>query len=621
MKVNDREINIPKKFLKDINLKNFFINNIFKIAKVLSFYRWYPDLYLDSFKKIQPPEAVGFKLFPYQRQLLRMILRYNSTFFCATRSSAKTFINILASYLKAMLYPNIKITIFASTLDQAIRIWKGKHLEIKRIFPLIESFAKFSFQKDKAEAKFSNGAIITVLALSKTSYGERSNALNMEESNLLDNQLYVDVIKPISIYNRILPSGEFDYMETSTMGRFTTSGFNSSSEHGHIMEAYKGYLDNNGSNIFGCDWRLIYFIGRLPKKDIDDSRIEDEAAFRQNFLCEWIGVTSGALMSINKITENRNLLFNDIFDMSKVKQRQYVICSDIAGAGVNNSIAMVAQVDRKKNGELESVKIVEICSLPRKAASSDKANLLKSLWKKWGGDFDQSKSSVQAIIVDSQTIGFTVVQELLKNSTIDGEIIKSFDFCTEKPSDVTADPEEKNSPKIIYCMNATKWNNTDVYNSLTNLFEINKVKTISTFDRVKEDLIIKYLDKKQNEEIDLNDIYKIKLPVELNDIKIQCDQVDILIREVSNLKKIIKEDGKIEVRKNIRTIEKDRVSTIAYILYYVNKYMSSKIKEDTTNLMDYIIGTNNTSLHSRNSRNTSNSNGFGGFQYTNNNRR
>ncbi|MDI3311787.1 MAG: hypothetical protein QJR05_10240 [Thermoanaerobacterium sp.] len=90
--------------------------DIFK--KYASFFRQYPDIFIDT---ITPKES-KFKLFFYQRIFLRVCLRYRYVYATFTRAFSKSFLSILALYLKCIFYPGIKLFICSGGKEQAANI-------------------------------------------------------------------------------------------------------------------------------------------------------------------------------------------------------------------------------------------------------------------------------------------------------------------------------------------------------------------------------------------------------------------------------------------------------------------------------------------------------------------
>lgn len=82
-----------------------------KFLYLASFYKFYPDLFLDS----MTPEDSKYHLNLYQRVMLRCLFRFKNNYIVIARGSAKTFTELLALILKAIMYPGIKLAVTAES--------------------------------------------------------------------------------------------------------------------------------------------------------------------------------------------------------------------------------------------------------------------------------------------------------------------------------------------------------------------------------------------------------------------------------------------------------------------------------------------------------------------------
>jgi len=64
-------------------------------------------------------EDCAFKLFPYQRILLRGMARYKNIYYTFSRGTSKSFLNILWDIIQCILYPNTKVAIASQTKGQS----------------------------------------------------------------------------------------------------------------------------------------------------------------------------------------------------------------------------------------------------------------------------------------------------------------------------------------------------------------------------------------------------------------------------------------------------------------------------------------------------------------------
>lgn len=77
------------------------LNQLDNIRLLISFYREYPDLFIDDIKG----EDSNFKLYDYQRIILRIAMRHRYVYMTLPRGSSKSFLSMLILMLRCILYP------------------------------------------------------------------------------------------------------------------------------------------------------------------------------------------------------------------------------------------------------------------------------------------------------------------------------------------------------------------------------------------------------------------------------------------------------------------------------------------------------------------------------------
>lgn len=161
------EIPIPK----NVKLTEQFINDNRKdIEKVLHLLLIYPDIFLDYIK----PAYSNFKLFFYQRIVLRAAIRFRYLYITAPRAFSKSFLSILAGYLRCMFLPGEKFFIVAPGKMQGAQIIQEKLNEIWRTWPLLkEELVKANIGKDYVTLVFKNGSVFDVVGAIDSQRGGR----------------------------------------------------------------------------------------------------------------------------------------------------------------------------------------------------------------------------------------------------------------------------------------------------------------------------------------------------------------------------------------------------------------------------------------------------------------
>jgi len=72
------------------------------LRKLIAFFKWYPDLFVDF---IKGPDSTFNFLF-YQRIFLRIVMRHRYTYATFPRAYSKSFLSIMALMLRCTFYPN-----------------------------------------------------------------------------------------------------------------------------------------------------------------------------------------------------------------------------------------------------------------------------------------------------------------------------------------------------------------------------------------------------------------------------------------------------------------------------------------------------------------------------------
>ena len=536
--------------------------HIVEFSELCSFLRWMPDIFWDMYK----PEKGGLSFDLHQRVMLRCLARFGENYFCAPRGISKTLVHVMAQYHTCCCFPNITTSITASTKESAVKIWKDKHDEILRFYPsFADNIKKANFSKDYGCVEFVNGSVIDSLANSQQSKGLRRRRGGLEESALIDKETYDDAIEPIFNISRPTMTGEIDPEELNgQINRYSTSGYKNSDEYEQILKVLNDMKNLKGSFVFGSDWSIPIHFGRQKMSTINKARDRNIVRFRQNYLCDWIGVSNGGLINISKLIKSRNL--NEI-EMSCPKDKngkfilnEYVISSDIARSESdnNNKTAIgVLKIVRSQSGLIRQVKLVNIIEPPNGLNFEEQSIIIKRLFYRYGGDLDITKSRVKCIVVDANGVGQSVVEELLKEQTDPNTNDELGAFATIN----TNDKCKSYAPQLVYALKAQGING-DVIRIFIDYVESNKLKLLRQFDD-----------------------YKDNLPKEIDKIELEqaCINTQYLIDEVANLK-LKKTQSSVSVESVVKRIDKDRYSATAYGLYYIDVFMNIEEEEFDDNV-------------------------------------
>jgi hypothetical protein len=506
-------------------------------------------------------EMMEYHLNLYQRVMLRMFFRFKNNYIVISRGSAKTFTELLALMVKAIMYPSIRLSVTAESKEQASNILKDKFAEITDSwFPFFKSeIVKATFSKDTASIVFQNGSIIDVLGAVQTSKGLRRNQGSIEESVRINAFTLSDVIVPIFNIPRRTASGDIDKKELhGALNFMTTSGFKGTEEHRRNLQMVDEMAECKGSFVFGADWQLPVFFGLMTKKfvlDIRNDPTTSPTAFAMNYMSVWTGASDNALIGMDKIVALRKPSLKA--ELRTKDTSEYVISCDVARskAESNNQTAIVVgKLRRNKDNSIKGVDICNIIIPPNGLSFYEQCLILKRMQKAY---------NAIAVTIDTNGLGKGLadycVEELEDRET--GEVFEAWDCM----NDETFKCKTQNAPKILYSLNATG---------------INTQIIVNFWDYV-ESMKLNLLPNEKNAKVD----EKLPEQEQANLLSIHM-RTDTLLEQISNLE-VENVNGKYRLKQVSKRIDKDIFSALIYLLYYVQVCENNKNK-NTANYFDYI---------------------------------
>lgn len=267
-----------------------FQKNLNKWTTVVSFYRFYPDLWWD----LITPETGGIKLDLDQRVFMRAMSRFYSVYGCFPRGFGKTLIEVMVMIHTAVFYPNMEFVMTAQTRENAAALLEDKYSEVVKFYPLIkEEIYSTSFRVNLAEIEFHNGSKIDILANQQSSKGRRRKRIMVEESALLNNKLYEDVLEPIPNVPRrtVGRKGLIDCCEMNGQNHFlTTTGFRASDEFYRSLSMLEKMKNLDGYFVLGASWELGCYYGRGESKAkiLEKKEKISPIMFARNYREKWV---------------------------------------------------------------------------------------------------------------------------------------------------------------------------------------------------------------------------------------------------------------------------------------------------------------------------------------------
>lgn len=540
------------------NEADSFTRNLSKWTDFVSWARFFPDLWWD----LITPETGGIRLDLDQRVYLRCTARFVSNYMVFPRGYGKTLLEVMGMVHTAIFFPDIELTMTAQTLQNAAKLIDEKWRELLKFYPALnKEVVSASITNDKVEIVFTSGGRIDVMANAQSSKGGRRKRINIEESALLNNELFQDVLEPIvniprrtigkkALINPKEMNGQINYM--------TTAGFRGSSEFERNKQMVKDMINLKGSMVLGSDWQLAvnYGRGETRKQLLDKKERLSPTFFALNYSSHWVGATDGALVAINKLLDLR-VLANPLFEASK--NSEIILSVDVARSSSKNnnqtSIAIL-NIKRNKKGKIIQVSLVNLINLPNGLNFTSQAIEIKRIKKRY---------NAKAVVVDVNGVGSGLKDELLKEQydSLNDEILECWN--TMNTDD---EPETPHAEKILYALISSGINH-DIIVSFIDHIESGKLK-----------LLTKNLDNNYDPD-DVEAIKKIQPHIE----------TDFFIEEVANLKVVTstKNNNRLSVEQLTKRVDKDRYSAVAYGLWYIKNFEDRFKEKVVAKPSDYLF--------------------------------
>lgn len=332
--------------------------------KACGYWKQYPDRFLDYIK----PKDSKIDLYPYQRIMLRVLFRYRKVYITATRGTAKSFTEILALYLRCIMFPDVKLFICAPGKEQASKIAKENIEQIWSFFPLLKPEVEHTtFGKDYTRLTFFNGSVLDVVQVEQSARGGRRHGGAVEE--IVDESLKKDtlneVVIPLMANNRIASCGhlgkEFriDPNEMHKSQYFiTTAGTRQSFAFEKLKEILKEMAEGKSAFSLGNSYELPAMHGQLDINFINELKESDTynpLSFAREYESVWTGSSDNSFVSLDDLKECRTLekpeLQANVKHMNE-KKAEYILAYDVSRAeGRANALCALAVIKIVPRGD------------------------------------------------------------------------------------------------------------------------------------------------------------------------------------------------------------------------------------------------------------------------------
>lgn len=560
------DIVIPQK--KRENPNNKFYQHLEKWVKLVSYWRFYPDMFYDIISPTRKNgDKKGITLSLDQRVSLRAMARFKHFHATLSRGSGKTYLNQEFFIHSAIMYPDTSLALSAQTKDNSASLISAKFKEIIKFYPMLEKeyypAPKSSIDgKTNVLIKFKSGGEIDNLVNAQSSKGQRRRKLIIEESAQINNKLFKDALEPIpNVARKTIGDLRID-SPVEMHGQihfFTTSWYRGTSEFERCLKFFDDMVNLKGVFILGASYELNLLAERGESKStILSKKDNDPIFFALNYESKWIGAGEGALISIDKIMDLRSIETPET-EKNKKSNDEYILSVDVArsvNSDNNQSSICILKITRKKDGSVQNVSLVNIINYPSNKSFEELSVEIKKL---------KIRFDAKAIVVDTNGLGIGLLEYLGKEQfdAITNESLGAF-----KPFNEELESAEKYAEEIVFSLKSQHINREIIIN----------------FQDYVENKKLRLLMKKNV--VDSNITYSND---EIENKVAPFIQTDLLIDEIANIKLDISESNTFKISRLSRRIEKDRYSALAYGLYYIKKYEEYNLKVSNFNVNDYFL--------------------------------
>lgn len=569
MKKNKVEI-IPTKsdFLERKNKKEIFLTedrvkeNIPVFTEYVSFWREYPDMFIDMMKD---PDS-KFEFFFYQRIFLRAAMRHRYFFGTFTRAFSKSFLSVMLMMIKCILYPGIKVFITSGGKEQAAGIAGEKVLEICEMLPFFNREIDWSrnstsskIQKDYVSIVFKNGSKFDVVATKESSRGGRRHSGLIDEVILVDGQKFSEVILPMMNVSRRAANGQVDPDDRMNKSQvyITSAGFKDHFSYQKQIQLLVWQVIKPGvSMVMGGSWRTPVKMGLLDPGFVNDLKSDgtyDEVSFAREYESIWAGSATESFFN------------GDVFERSRTLKQPELMRSKRG----NDDAYYMFGIDVGRNGWQTVISIIKVNPQRKGVGIKSLVNIITFESEHFGEQANEIKRQYlnympKYVVIDANGLGVGLV-DFLVIATSDkktGEDFPAFGVANDdKRQYKNIDPGGEKIPNVLWLIKANSEINFEGYTTLLQQMGSGKLKLLENEREAKARMS------------EFKDYKGLTMEQKAERIK-PFVLTSTLKTELMNLAKAQNEGTQFKLVSINKSVGKDKVSALMYGIYVI------KILED-----------------------------------------
>lgn len=551
--------------------------NLDKIRKLIAFFRWYPDLFIDF---IKGPDS-KFNFYLYQRVFLRAVMRHRYVYATFPRAYSKSFLSVLALILRCIFYPNSHLFVTTGGKQQAASITMAKVQQICHLLPVLEKEinwerGKTTKGRDNVRYVFKNGSTLDILVASEKSRGQRRTGGLMEECVLIDGTILNEVIIPTTNVDRILSDGTRHKNELVNKSQIyiTTAGWKNTFAYDKLIELLvQSIINEDEVMILGGTYDTPVKAGLLNEDFVDQLKLSgtyNQDSFDRQYRSIWSGDAENAFFSGDKFDKHRVLLQPEYeYSGRSSKNAYYVIGVDVGRIKCTTQACVIKVTPQPQGAALKS--LVNIYTYEAQDFEEQSINLKKLYYK----------YKARVLSIDANGLGIGLVDFMTK-AQIDpetGDQLPAFGVQGGTAQDTIDLYKKVRGPDIqenaLYLVKANAPINTQAYTYLKTQMSSGRLKMLIDESQAR----VKLMSTKVGQNMSPDQRNEYLMPFVLTDA-LKAQMLN-LIQENEGVNIILKQSS--------RGIGKDKVSALTYGMYYVKQDQDRKRKRKNYNIGDLLF--------------------------------
>jgi hypothetical protein len=407
-----------RRWVPDTEQREIYYDGFEKNARswglLISWFRWYPDKFLDMMEGPSPK----YQLEPIQRMFIRAFARYEDIFLTASRGTTKSYCGLSGMMVVGALYPGIEYRYFGPSKEQLAQIVGNVYDEVIGQYPGLEEYWHVaSKSKDNFEIVSNCGSVISI----KTNRGDTCNAVFAEESaqaekgKAFDHDLFRSAILPACRGERMVNRRPDPFFPQFQKAHLTSAGTTHNESFEYRSDTLNRMQSGNPKSFAVDVPSEVAVLSRIRKpawRDDLKSKLTSDGWLREMDSI-WTGATENPLIRDSVITASKNLMVMEDVHCGD-PNIFYVIGYDVSYAdGAKNAkcATVVVRCERQEHQFRRTrymKSVVYACDNPPPPTSGHQARYLKNLWR----TYSLPEGAPTYIAIDGWQYGKTVVEGL-----------------------------------------------------------------------------------------------------------------------------------------------------------------------------------------------------------------